>query len=289
MNFIYQKVTNLIIEKLQQGVVPWQKNFNSAYPKNFISDEYYRGINIMLLGMQDFNSHYWLTFKQAKDLGGNIMKDAHGSLVVFWKPVVQIIDNIAKDDVEANVNYILRYYYVFNLDQVILPDEVLKKKNITQTSPKIMEAEQVIKKYRNPPEIVTNNLIDNPRYLPRLDKIEIQSIYNFVSPDDYYSTLFHELIHSTGNEKKLSRKGITEKISFGTEIYSLEELVAEIGASYLCAISGIHKTIDNQSAYIANWLQVLNNDSSMILVASSQASKACDYILNISSTNSKEV
>jgi antirestriction protein ArdC len=243
----------------------------------------------MLLGMQDYDSHYWLSFKQCKDIAGTIKKDEKASLVVFWKPIVNISDNIADDLPEASINFILRYYYVFNIAQCNLPDDVLKKKNIMQTNPKIIEAEEIIKGYKNPPEIITNNIIPSPRYLPRLDRIEIQSIDNFKTSDDYYASLYHEILHSTGNRNRLSRKGIMDKIQFGSDEYSKEELIAEIGASYLCNISGIQKTITNQVSYIQSWLQVLKNDNRMILTAASQAQKACDYIINNSTTNQKEV
>jgi len=291
MQFIYQKVTDMIIEKLQSGIIPWKKTWTTAYPKNFVSGLEYKGINILLLGLHDFESNYWLTFKQCKDLGGSIIKDSHSSLVVFWKPYVniaRITDKENEETSEANINFLLRYYYVFNIAQCNLPENVLQKHNIMSTNPKLLQAEQIIQKYPNPPEIVTNNLIPNPRYLPRLDKIEIQSITNFHTSDDYYASLYHELVHSTGAKHRLARRGIIDTIQFGSENYSKEELVAEIGASYLCNISGIQKTIDNQSAYIQNWLQALNNDNHLILIAASQAQKACDYILNISSPNSKE-
>ncbi|MGA2296059.1 MAG: zincin-like metallopeptidase domain-containing protein [FCB group bacterium] len=288
MLFIYQRITDLIIEKLRQGVVPWQKTWTTAYPKNFISGLEYKGINILLLGMQDYESNFWLTFKQCKDLGGSILIDEKASLVVFWKPIVNISGKELDEVPEAKINFLLRYYYVFNITQCYIPDEVLKKRIITRMNPKIIEAEQVIEKYHAPPEIIVNNLLLNPRYLPRLDKIEIQSIDNFFSSDDYYSSLFHELVHSTGAKHRLARRGVINEIQFGTENYSKEELIAEIGASYLCNISGIHKTISNQSAYIQNWLQVLHNDSRMILIAASQAQKACDYMINDSSTNTQK-
>ncbi len=291
MRFIYDKITNLIIEKLQNNIVPWQKTWTTKFPENLISGFRYSGINIILLGLQDYESHYWLSFKQCKDLGGSIKPNEKATMVVFWKPYVDISDNIADELPEAKIHFLLRYYYVFNIAQCNLPDEVLlKKKVITQTNPKIMEAEDIIKGYKNPPEIRINNIIPNPRYLPRLDRIEIPSLDNFQTSDDYYASLYHEISHSTGAKHRLARRGIIDTIQFGSENYSKEELIAEISASYLCNISGIQKTIDNHSAYIANWLQVLNNDNRMILIASSQAQKSCDYILGTNSlTNSKEV
>ena len=279
----------MIIKKLEQGVVPWQKTWRTAMPRNFVSNMEYKGINSMILGLSEFESNYFITYKQCKDLGGTVKKDEHSSLVVFWKPIVKFKEHDI-DEPTANINFLLRYYYVFNISQCNLSDAVLKKRNIISTNPKITEAEDIIKGYKNPPEISINNMIPNPRYLPRLDKIEIQSIDNFNTSDDYYASLFHECIHSSGHPSKCNRRGISGKIVFGSEEYSREELIAEIGASYLCNISGIQKTIDNHSAYIANWLQVLNNNYRMILIAASQASKACDYILGTnSSTNSMEV
>lgn len=278
----------MIIEKLRQGVVPWQKTWRTACPRNFVSNMEYKGINSLILGLTEFESNYFITYKQCKDLGGTVKKDEHSSLVVFWKPIVKFKE-IDIEEASANINFLLRYYYVFNISQCNLSDEVLKKRNIISSNPKKIEAEEIIQGYKNPPEIAINNMIPNPRYLPRLDRIEIQSIDNFNSSDDYYASLFHECIHSVGSKNRLSRKGIIDSIQFGSEHYSKEELIAEIGASYLCNISGIQKTIDNHSAYIANWLQVLNNDNRMILIAASQASKACDYILGTnSSTNQTE-
>ncbi|MBX3045204.1 MAG: DUF1738 domain-containing protein [Candidatus Kapabacteria bacterium] len=287
MQFIYQKITDLIIEKLQKGVVPWQKTWKTAYPRNFVSNMEYKGINSLILGLSEFESNYFITFKQCKDLGGTVKRDEHSSLVVFWKPFVSFKENDI-DQPTAYINFLLRYYYVFNISQCNLPDKVLKNRNIISTNPKFTEAETIINGYKNPPEISINNMIPNPRYLPRLDRVEIPSIENFHTSDDYYACLYHELAHSTGGKHRLCRKGIIDTIQFASENYSKEELIAEISSSYLCNISGIQKTIDNHSAYIANWLQVLNNDNRMILIAASQASKACDYILGTKSTNQTE-
>ena len=278
----------MIIEKLQSGIIPWKKTWTTAYPKNFVSGLEYKGINILLLGLQDFESNYWLTFKQTKDLNGSIKSGEHASLVVFYKPVVYIKDN-ELDEATADVSFLLRYYYVFNIAQCNLPDEVLKRKNIMQTNPKIMEAEDVIKKYRNPPEVCINNTISCPRYIPKLDKIEIMSINNFKTSDDYYASLFHEYGHSTGNRNRLNRKSITDSIHFGSADYSREELVAELFSAFICNLTGITLTLNNSVSYIQNWLNVLKNDNRFIVIAASQASKAVDYVLgNISSPNSKE-
>lgn len=288
MQFIYQKITDMILEKLAQGVVPWQKTWNTPYPKNFVSNIEYKGINILLLGMQNYESNYWLTFKQCKDLGGSIKKGERSTIVVFWKPIVRI-NNHALDESTADIHFLLRYYQVFNIDQCELPDEVKLKRATASNNLKLVSAEEIIANYRNPPDIETNNNIPSPRYLPRADKVEIQSINSFTNSENYYACLFHELIHSTGAKHRLSRRGIIGEISFGSENYSKEELIAEIGAGFLCNVAGIEKTIDNHAAYVNSWLSVLKNDNRMVIIAASQAQKATEHILNISITKSEEM
>jgi len=289
MNSIYQIITDKIINKLEQGVVPWQKTWKNEMPKNFVSNIPYKGINTLLLGLQDYESSYWLSFLQVKELSGWVKKGEQSTMVVFWKPVVNNNKHQEVDESTADVSFLLRYYNVFNLEQVELPDEILKKRITTSsTNSKAITAETIIQGYPKPPAIIINNMIPNPRYLPRIDRVEIQSISNFNTSDDYYASLYHELIHSTGAAERLNRKGITDPIQFGSERYSKEELIAEIGASFLCSISGVENTIENQSAYIQSWLHALNNDSRMVLIAASQAQKACDLILNVSPTKQQE-
>lgn len=279
MNQIYKIVTDKIIEKLEQGTIPWQKTWKSEVPRNFVTNIPYKGINTLLLGLQDFEKSYWLTFRQVKELSGWVKKSETSSMVVFWKPIVNN-KHQELDENSADVSFLLRYYNVFNIEQVELPDEIKSERISNGTNTKLLSAENIIDNYPKPPSIVINNTIPNPRYLPRIDRVEIQSIANFNSSDSYYSSLFHEIIHSTGHNERLARKGITDKIEFGSERYSKEELIAEIGASFLSSLSGIENTIDNQASYIENWLQVLQNDKRMVLIAASQAQKAVDWILN---------
>ena len=283
MNQIYSIITETIIQKLEQGVVPWHKTWKSEFPRNFVNDKCYKGVNVLLLGMQDYESHYWLSFKQCQNLGGSIKKDEKSTLVVFWNQNYQIVPNT----LETELYFILRYYRVFNIDQCILPDKVLEKKSIVSDKPISYHAKEVIDNYKAPPIISTNNIIPNPRYFPRIDKIEIQSINNFNSQDDYYSSLFHECIHSTGHSKRLNRTGISEKIEFASDNYCKEELIAEIGSCFLCNYTNIEKTIDNQTSYIDNWLKALKSDKRLIIFAASAAQKAVDYILNLSVTNNE--
>jgi len=284
MNQIYKIITDKIIEKLEQGTVPWQKTWKTSLPKNFVSDVAYKGINQILLGMQDFECNYWLSYKQVKDLSGWVKKGEQSSMVVFWKPIVNNRHQ-ELDESSADVHFLLRYYNVFNIEQVELPDEIKRKRISESINTKIHSAESIINNYPKPPAIVVNNSISNPRYLPRIDRIEIQSISNFFSSDSYYSSILNEGVQSTGHQDRLFRKGINDKIEFGTEKYSKEELIAEIGSSFLCSLSDVKNTIDNQASYIENWLQVLQNDKRMVLIAASQAQKAVDWIIGNSENN----
>lgn len=287
MNQIYQIVTNKIIAKLEQGTIPWQKTWKTEMPKNFVTDIHYKGINTLLLGLQDFEKSYWLTFRQVKELSGWVKKGEQSTLVVFWKPIVNNRHQEI-DESSADVYFLLRYYNVFNIEQVELPDEIKTKRITESQNIKNLSAENIVNNYPKPPAVVINNTLPNPRYLPRLDRVEIQSTANFISSDSYYSSLFHELVHSTGHRERLARKGITEKIEFGTERYGKEELIAEIGAGFLCSLSGVENTIDNQASYIENWLEALHNDKRMVLIAASQAQKAVDWIVGSKTIESAE-
>jgi antirestriction protein ArdC len=286
MNSIYKIVTDKIIEKLEQGTIPWKMPWRQEVPRNFVTNIPYKGVNVLLLSMQSFEKCYWLTFRQIQTLKGWIKKGEKSTMVIFFKKMSSSTTTVVEES--DDTFFLLRYYNIFNLDQVELPDEVLKKRESLQTNSKIMTAEEIIKGYPKPPAIVINSSIPNPRYLPRIDRVEIQPISHFDSSDNYYASLFHELIHSTGSADRLIRKGIIDPIHFGSENYGKEELIAEIGASFLCSMSGIENTIDLQASYIQNWLQALKNDSKLIILASSHASKAVDFIIKNSSTNQSE-
>ena len=274
---LFEIVTNKIITALEGGRIPWRKTWKISEPMNLVSKKAYRGLNNMLLSSSEFKSPYWLTFKQVQDLKGSIIKGSKSTLIVFWQ--LNKKDEKA-ENVETEFNgFLLRYYLVFNLEQCILPDEVLKDAEIhleTKMNNERQEAEDVLKGYKNAPKVIFGNY--NPCYVPALDEVRLPNIVNFESSNEYYATLFHELVHSTGHANRLHR---FSQVSFkGSELYSKEELVAEIGASFLNAHVGIDDCFENTTAYLQSWLKVLKDDSKMIVFASSQATKAVDLILN---------
>jgi antirestriction protein ArdC len=274
---ITEIITERIIEALEKGDIPWKKTWINA-PKNSISKKEYRGINRLLLSMTDFNSPYFLTFKQARDLGGYVKKGSRGIPVVYWH-LCKVRKNEEEEMTEISEKTIpfMRYYIVFNIEQV----EGIDKSKFTEHKRDFKPVEtckNIVKGYKDSPVILHQGF--QPAYIPAIDTVEIPLPENFTSEENYYSTLFHELTHSTGHKNRLDRKEVAFTQRFGSCNYAEEELVAEIGASFLCSYAGIENTtIDNSTAYIQGWLKVLNDDRKMIINAASRAEKSMKHIM----------
>ena len=266
-------VTKKILEELEEGIVPWHKPWILAgHNKNLVSKKAYRGINIFLLGYGR-QSPWWVTFKQAKDLGGSVKKGEKGTIVVYYKLNEYLDEN--SDDLVRKVP-ILRYYTVFNVEQC----EGLESKIPPTTSriiDKMEECEKVVEGYTDKPPTLPS---DRAAYSPRSDQLLMPPMNSFDSAEYYYSILFHEYVHSTGHSKRLDRDLENYK-PFGSEDYSKEELVAEIGPVFLYNKVGITGAFNNSVAYIGTWLRRLSDDHSLIISAASKAQKAHDYILKI--------
>ncbi len=278
---VYEIITNLIMKKLEEGVIPWQKPWNTqgSMPRNLVSKKEYQGINAFILGCQQYASPYWLTFKQCSDLSGTVRKGSRGTPVVYWNWL-----EIEKDgEIDKKVPF-LRYYTVFNVAQCEnMPAEKVPPVPEIATSQidRITRCEAIIDNWKDKPEI--RHTQQQAYYRPSADFINMPQIETFISSEEFYSTLFHEATHATGHEKRLNRQGITEIAPFGTPCYSKEELVAEMGAAFLCGFTGIeYATIDNSASYIQGWLSKLRNDKKLVILAAAQAQKAANYILNIS-------
>jgi antirestriction protein ArdC len=276
-NTVYEIITDKIIQKLETGNVPWVKTWKGI-PCNYESERPYSGENLVLL-FAEYGSPYWLTWHQIQKLNGRVKKGEKASYVVFWK-----LQDITKEETNdkgtveiKNVQIpFLRYYLVWNLEQT----EGIKEKASNQ---KIKTCDEIITGAPVLP-IIEPGL--RASYNPASDKIQMPALNTFSDSNAYYSTLFHELTHWTGHESRLNRL-TTGNLNFGSEIYSKEELIAELGAAFLCATTGIQndKIFDNSAAYVQNWLKVLKNDKKLIVQASSEAQKAVNYILN---TNKSE-
>lgn len=269
---VYAMVTNRIIELLEQGTIPWQQPWtDSGQPRNLITKRPYKGVNILLLNSLSFEHNLFLTFKQIKTIGGSVIKGEKGQFIVFTK----MVDD--KDD-PSKKRYFLRFYKVFNYSQCTgIPIEFLPSEN--STCEKVSSFEVVAENMPNPPKITVGG--KEAFYSPSEDRVNMPPIKTFKQAHAYYSVLFHELVHSTGHQSRLNRKEVTEKIVFGSQQYSLEELVAEIGSCYLKSYTGIFEAeIVNSVSYINHWLEKLKNDKKFIIHAASRAQRAVEYIIN---------
>ncbi len=288
---VYSIITEQIIEKLESGVVPWHQPWsgaNGASPRNLISNKPYRGINVFLLGFQGYESPYWVSFNQCKKAGGKVKKGSKSSMAVFWKWFdAEESDPSDPDSTRTVKRPFLRYYRVFNTEQCEgISHKRVKELRESETDTfdfdPIEACESVVSGMPNAPQI--EHIENRAYYRPSTDTVNMPKAERFELTEEYYSVLFHELCHSTGHESRLNRRPSTEIRAFGDREYSQEELVAEMGAAFLCGVTGIeNKTIDNSAAYLDNWLGVLTDKKNrkLLVMAGAQAQKAADCIQGI--------
>ncbi|PYJ96416.1 MAG: hypothetical protein DME23_20855 [Verrucomicrobia bacterium] len=277
---MYQVITDRVIALLQQGTIPWHKPWRGGdmLPQNLVSRRPYRGVNVFLLHAMSYESPFWLTFKQATAMGGNVRRGEHACPVVFWK-WLDVAD--ASEPTGKRKLPMLRYYSVFNVaqcDGVTAPTV----EGTDRPHNPIETAEQIVAAMPKRPAI--RHGLDRAIYYPATDSVGMPSPERFETAENYYNVLFHELTHSTGHESRLNRKGVSgsdgQWAGFGSQSYSKEELVAEMGAAFLSGQAGIvERTIDNSAAYVKSWLQRLKDDARLVVQAAAQAQKAADFIL----------
>jgi antirestriction protein ArdC len=267
MASVYKIVTERIIEKLKQGEIPWRKPWNSYPAVNWVTQKPYRGVNKLLLDPGEY-----ITWNQIQAAKGKVKKGAKSNIVVFFK--MQNVKN--KDTGEEDIYPVLRYYRVFNIKDCEGIESKMKVETFEHDP--VEEAEKIVEGYPAGPQITFAP--GRAFYRPSDDIVSIPEKTDFEKVEEYYSTFFHELVHSTGHKRRLGRSGVEEVAAFGSHEYSKEELVAEIGSAILCGVAGIEQvTLDNSAAYIQSWLKALKNDERMIVSAAGQAQKAADYIL----------
>ena len=294
-NDIYQEVTDRVCATPSSSIAPWRKPWvggAAGMPISLNTLKAYRGVNIVLLAMTQmalgYCSRYWLTYKQAKAKGGQVRAGEKGTRIVFWN----FFKKDAKDEngkpefdqdgnVKQNTIPFMKWYTVFNTDQI----DGLKCVPVEQTNDEVDGAEvfaageAIIAGWVGKPSIGFGGT--QAFYRPATDTVMVPERDTFKSTAGFYSTTFHELVHSTGHKSRLDRDGISGAINFGSHDYSKEELVAELGSAFIAATAGVPMDIDNNAAYCANWLKVLQNDNKFILSAASKAQKAADMILGV--------
>ncbi|MEB2346067.1 MAG: zincin-like metallopeptidase domain-containing protein [Deltaproteobacteria bacterium] len=275
----YEVVIDRILDLLEAGTVPWQRPWNPAVglPRN-IRGTAYRGINLLVLGCQGYESPLWLTFRQVNQVGGRVRAGERGTPVLLWKWPERIADTEDAREPRRSAP-LVRYYRVWNLLQiegVEAPALVASPIVTVRTS-----ADSVVSVMPAPPEIRHDGGA-RAFYRPSTDSIHLPPREAFRDAAGYQATLFHELVHSTGHPTRLARPAVTDGALFGDHAYSEEELVAEIGAAYLCAHVGIaERTLENSAAYVASWLRVLRDDRRLLLRAAQHAQRAVDHVLGM--------
>lgn len=286
MSKVYEVITGQIVEQLERGVVPWARPWkvDGLAPSNLVSRRRYRGINVFLLGFRAASTPWWLTFRQAKALGGSVRAGERSTPVIFWRWVDRAehgIDATSSGSERRRERLpVLRYYSVFNLDQT----EGIDLAKVPALDPSAIDdvptAEEIVARFPDPPAI---EHLAQPRafYRPSTDSVTMPPRSAFERTEGYYSTLFHELTHATGHAKRLARPGFDKNHAspFGSEPYAREELVAELGAAFLCGEAGLEPDISNSAAYIDHWRQQLSRDSRLVITAAQQAQRAADFIL----------
>lgn len=294
---LFNEVTTSVITALESGTIPWERPWANAsgskrhFPRSVSTGKVYSGINIFTM----FLSHRWecpwyLTFRQAKKLGGSVRGGEKGTMVVFWKMLkVDETDEATGQKTKKTIP-MLRNFTVFNVEQCDLPDDAIERlaKRLDRIAPKappkreieiLKDAQGISDAYTDRSGVAVNHGGSRAYYSPAQDYIQMPDQHTFNTDHAYYATLFHEEAHSTGHESRLNR--IKTTANFGSEDYSREELTAEMGAAFLCAVTGISKPeVDgNRDAYIASWIKALKDDERALVVAAGKAQKAADYIL----------
>lgn len=288
MRDLYNEVTARIVAQLEAGAVPWVKEWkltgsrNSRFPVNAATNRPYSGINVVLLWMgAECGNPRYLTFNQCKEAGGNVRKGEHGSKVYFFKQL-RIKDKKSGDDKTIPL---LREYTVFHVSQCEnLPDRVVNGPD--PAAPLNTEERNALAD-----DFIRSTKADFregagvPSYIPSLDCIRMPPHAAFTSTPAFYGTAFHELVHWTGAKARLDRNLSTR---FGSDAYAAEELIAELGASFVNADFGFD-LVSNNSAYLDAWIKVLKADSRAIFTAASKASKAVEYLRGLAVSDDIDV
>lgn len=286
---VYEIVTGTIVKRLEEGnIPPWQKPWSCSFPKNVISGKEYRGINTLLLMTSPFDTPVWGTFNQWKQLGGSVKKGERSEIVTYWGgKYTKTVKGEGGEEEKKGMPAFLRYYRVFNVQQIqfeggVVPPKVEKQlvvKKALGRKDTLKKCKEIVVGMPNPPKITLGGVA--AYYSVGLDIVNIPPKDTFDKLESYYGTLFHELIHSTGHKSRLERDIAKGTNKFGSPDYSKEELIAEIGACFLCGIAGIFPVVqDNSTSYLASWASKLSGDPKLIVTASSAGQKAADYIIN---------
>lgn len=301
---VYADIAERVIESLENGSAPWLKPWKGGndLPRNLRSGKAYRGINVWLLLMtadaSGYGSPYWLTFKQAKELGGSVRKGEHGTRIVFWKPIKRTeVDE--KGEEKERGGMLARVYTVFNLEQtdgvripkgrIPEPTELDELPVAEENRDVAQEVVELLEAYVEGQGIAVSHGGSRAYYRPSTDAIRMPEADDFDTLGHYASTLAHECGHSTGHGKRLARKEVADPTAFGSHEYGVEELVAEFTATFVCGINGLDRSdiVENSAAYLRSWREKIAADHRLVVTAAQRAQKAADMILGDVEGNEK--
>ena len=291
---LVEAITDRVMESLENGDgAPWKKMWTGSdhAPLRVLSRNKtspYNGINKLILGMlgsMKYPDPRYITAFNAKELGGYVKKGEKSMVVVFTKKQlrknVANVESLTEEEKDKQSYFLYRYFRVFNVEQCgNLNLKPIEKDTPVHTFTPLEQAEKVISGMPNRPEIYYNGGNRN-FYRPKPDTIHLVKPDQFHTTEEFYSTIFHEMGHSTGHKSRLNIEGITGFDHFGSDKYSKEELRAEFTASILCSHVGIENTIDNSEAYLRSWMGALNKDKTMLTKAAASADRAANYILGV--------
>ncbi len=288
----YQIVTNRIIELLEQGVPPWRKTWGSyGLAKNYATGHTYSGINMLMLNLvAPYDVPLYMSRKQLHERGGKIKRGSSAEWVYYYGDYHKDADGktVPKNAVEKreaggeelrHVRF-LKSFPVYNVSGIEGIEIEVPTMPVRDNKP--IDACELFLQNLAPSPIFSSEQIDRAFYSKSLDAIRVPDMKYFGASEQYYATIFHEIVHWTGHEKRMNRIGITdEQATFGTALYSEEELIAEMGASYLCAINGIdlEAITENSAAYISGWMARLKEDKKMIFRVAAKAQQAIDFLV----------
>ena len=293
---VYQRVTDKIVAGLQRDGLKWFRPWAADgldMPMNNATEKLYKGVNQLLLSCacveRGFEFNEWMTYKQCADNGGNVKKGAKSEFVVFWSVSFKTKDGqwfpnetaVLKAGINPNAcekRFSAKWFNVFNVAECEGIEPKREKVEPTTTVEPIERAEAIFANYPAATKPSLKHGGDQAYYRPSTHHVQMPKMDTFKSADYYYGVLFHELVHSTGAEQCLNRKGVADLVMSGGDAYAKEELVAEIGAQMLIAVTGLDVDTDNGQAYINGWIDKLNNDPKLAMSAATHAMKAVDYI-----------
>ncbi|HEI8505925.1 TPA: DUF1738 domain-containing protein [Serratia marcescens] len=302
---LYQQVTDNIIGAIERGTLPWRKPWRtdrkqvytgSVMPQNGTTGYHYNGVNVLLLWLaaqeRGFHSHRWLTYRQAEAAGGHVRAGETATLAVVFKPWdKQVEDADGKPQFDEQGNPLktripmLKPLYLFNVAQCdnlpetvvgVMPAEVPDEDDAWVDAKTQAQVNSLVEACGVRVEQVYQ---DRAFYTPLRDQIVLPQAQQFRTEADYWSTLLHELVHSTGHATRLNREGITSSSRrFGDPVYAFEELVAELGSAFMCAQLGVFGDVQHDS-YLEHWLRVLREDKRALFRAAKQAREASEFLL----------